>query len=152
MSAEQGGQAQLLLTGARQTTWLLVGKVVRARGHLPVPEAGLQHPGSVARLQEDRSPLVPVLALDLVLPPDAAAVLGYPLLRPVWESCTTTVVLRMLCTHTLRVEDSDSHIVLVPGSLHMWLIYTQAAIMGLELSKQQKAVTVLLLVCPQGAK
>ncbi|KAA6428534.1 MAG: hypothetical protein FRX49_01410 [Trebouxia sp. A1-2] len=60
----------------------LLQQVVRARGHLPVPEAGLQHPGSVARLQEDRSSLMPVLTLDLVLPPDAPAVLGYPLLRP----------------------------------------------------------------------
>jgi len=104
MSKEEGGQAWLLLTRARQSTWFFVQQVVRARGHLPVPEAGLQHPGSVARLQEDRSSLMPVLTLDLVLPPDAAAVLGKPLLRPVWESCTATVGLRMLCVHTLRVK------------------------------------------------
>ena len=80
---------------ARQSTRLFVQQVVRAGGHLPVPEAGLQHPGSVARLQEDRRSLMPVLALDLILPPDAAAVLGYPLLRPVWESCRTIAILRM---------------------------------------------------------
>ena len=104
MSKEKGGQARLLLLRARQSTWLFVQQVVRARGHLPVPEAGLQHPGSVARLQEDRSSLMPVLTLDLVLPPDAPAVLGYPLLRPVWESCTATAMLRMLCPHTFSLK------------------------------------------------
>jgi len=120
MSKEEGEQAWLLLTRARQSPGSLCRKVVRAGGHLPVPEAGLQHPGSVARLQEDRRPLVPVLTLDLVLPPDAAAVLGYPLLRPVWESCTATVVLKLPCAHTLRMQQaSDSHIVFVLGSLHV---------------------------------
>jgi len=89
---------------ARQSTRFLVQQVIRAGGHLPVPEAGFQHPGSVARLQEDRSSLMPVLTLDLVLPPDAAAVLGYPLLRPVWESCKAIATLRMLCVHTLRLK------------------------------------------------
>ena len=116
MSQERRGQAWLLLTGARQTTWFLVEQVVRARGHLPVPEAGLQHPGSVARLQEDRRPLVPVLTLDLVLPPDAAAVFGHPLLRPVWESCKTIVMLRMPCAHTLSMQQAaDSHIGCLSG-------------------------------------
>ena len=40
--------AWLLFTWARLHTRFFVGKVVRARGHLPVPEAGLEHPGSVA--------------------------------------------------------------------------------------------------------
>ena len=63
------------------------GQVVRARGHLPLPVAGFQHPGLVFGLLEGGRLRVPVLTLHLVSLPDAPAVFLHPLKLPMRICC-----------------------------------------------------------------